>query len=215
MNKMSAKVMMAVLAVSFSAGAPICVGSIRVGDTPALRIAKEAAVRGKFVEGQCLPFARELHARFRAAGIPSKVITFNYETLCRPRAIFGEHRAVAPINERGGITGAHAVVAYEDQGRTYIMDNQSWQPKWVHNDSPTGMARQFCGMDAMVGKVRVEDNFHASNAWAQKMRAAQLLRARTPFLRRQSITQSGRQQSPGVCRNESHPLFRVSRLAFR
>ena len=206
---------MAVLAVSISAGAPICDGNIRIGDTPAGRIAKETTVRGKYVDGQCLPFAKELHARFRAAGIPSKVITFNYETLSRSRAIFGEHRAVAPINERGGITGAHAVVAYEDQGRTYIMDNQSWQPKWIHSDSPSGMARQFCGMDVLVAKARVVDNFRSSSAWEAKMRAAHLFRAHAPSLRQHAITQSGRQHSPGAGRNESHPLFQVSLLAFR
>ena len=29
--------------------------------------------------------------------------------------------------------GSHAVVMYNDDGRTYVMDNQSWTPQWVHN----------------------------------------------------------------------------------
>ena len=56
------------------------------------------------------------------------------------------------------MTGAHAVVVYADQGRTYVMDNQSWQPKWIHIASPTGMASQFAGMNTFVGDARVTDN---------------------------------------------------------
>jgi len=147
-------------------------------------------LQGKYAEGQCLPFALALHARFRAAGIPSKVITFRYETLSRPREIFGAFRAFAPINERGGITGSHAVVAYEDEGRTYIMDNQSWQPKWIHSDSPYGMARQFSGMNALVAKARVVDSFRSSNALAGRTRSAHLFRAHAPSLRLQFIARS-------------------------
>src|ERR1700679_2423132 len=115
-----------------SASTPIYACGIRIGDSAARRIAKDAAVPGKNVEGQCLPFANALHAKFQAAGIPSQVVSFQYETLAAPREIIGEQRAAAPINERGGLTGAHAVVIYEDEGRTYVMDNQSWQPKWIH-----------------------------------------------------------------------------------
>jgi hypothetical protein len=190
MNKISTKAVMAILAPLFFASSPFSMGEIRIGDTPARRIAKETTLRGKYVDGQCLPFALALHARFRAAGIPSKVITFRYETLPRPRAIFGEQQAWAPINERGGIAGAHAVVAYEDQGRTYLMDNQCWQPKWIHSDSPYGMARQFSGMDTLVAKARVVANFRSSNAFAARTRAARLFRAHAPSLRQQFIAQS-------------------------
>jgi hypothetical protein len=187
---MSTKAITTVLAASFFACSPFCIGEIRVGDTPARAIAKETTLRGKYMDGQCLPFALALHARFRAAGIPSKVITFRYQTLPVPRAIFGEHRAFAPINERGGITGAHAVVAYEDQGRMYVMDNQSWQPKWVHNDSPQGMARQFSGMDTLVARARVVNNFRSSTVLASRMRAANLFRGHAPSLRQQFVAQS-------------------------
>ena len=190
MNKLTKKAIVSVLAALFSVGAPLSMGDIRIGDTPARRIAKEATLRGKYVEGQCLPFALALHARLRAAGIPSKIISFRYETLPRPREIFGERRAIAPINERGGITGDHAVVAYEDRGRTYVMDNQSWQPKWIHDDSPFGMARQFTGMDAIVAKVRVVDNPRSSYALAGRTRASHLFRAHAPSLRLQFVAQS-------------------------
>jgi hypothetical protein len=190
MNKMSTKAITAVLAASLMASAPLSMGEIRIGDTPARRIAKETTLRGKYVEGQCLPFALALHARFRAAGIPSKVICFNYETLSRPCEIFGEHRAFPSIYDRGGLTGVHAVVAYEDKGRTYLMDNQSWQPKWIHDDSPLGMARQFGGMDTLVAKARVVDNARSSNVLAGRMRAAHLFRAHGPSLRPQFIARS-------------------------
>jgi hypothetical protein len=191
MNKMKHKAIVAILAAAFSAGAPFCAGAIRIGDTPARRIAKETTLQGKFVEGQCLPFALALHARFLAAGIPSKVISYNYLTLPAPREIFGEHRAIAPINERGGITGAHAVVAYEDEGRTYVMDNQSWQPKWIHDDSPDGMAQQFSGMDAIVAKAQVVRS-PASKAVAEKTRGVHLSSAHTPSLHPRFMAQSSR-----------------------
>jgi len=141
--------------------APLRAGGIRIGDTPARRIAKDAKIAGKFVEGQCLPFANALHAKFQAAGIPSKVLTFQYETLSAPRDIIGEQRAFAPINERGGLTGAHAVVVYEDEGRTYVMDNQSWQPKWIHDAAPIEVAQQFAGMNTAIGAaLAIEDGAH-------------------------------------------------------
>jgi hypothetical protein len=138
--------------------APLQAGGIRIGDTPARRIAKDAKIAGKFVDGQCLPFANALHAKFQAAGIPSKILTFQYETLSAPRDLFGEQRAVAPINERGGLTGAHAVVVYEDEGRTYVMDNQSWQPKWIHDAPPIEVAQQFAGMNTAIGAARASDD---------------------------------------------------------
>jgi hypothetical protein len=138
--------------------APLRAGGIRIGDTPARRIAKDAKIAGKFVEGQCLPFANALHAKFQAAGIPSKVLTFQYETLSTPRDLFGEQGAFASKSERGGVTGAHAVVVYEDEGRTYVMDNQSWQPKWIHDATPVEVAQQFAGMNTAIGAARVTDD---------------------------------------------------------
>jgi hypothetical protein len=156
--------------ILLSALAPLHAGGIRIGDTRARQIAKDALLAGKFTDGQCLPFAKALHAKFQAAGIPSKVISFGYETLSTPQAIFGEQRAVPSINDRGGLTGAHAVVAYEDEGRTYVMDNQSWQPTWIHAASPIDMARQFAGMNVAVGAARVME--HAELPMARRLRKA-------------------------------------------
>jgi hypothetical protein len=116
-------------------------GKIRIGDTPARRIAKDRSLPGKGVEGQCLPFAVALHQKFKAAGIPSKVITYGYQSL------------KTPISSRQPTNGAHAVVAYNDEGRTYVMDNQSWAPTWVHDGSAVAMTQQFSGMDYHVDRA--------------------------------------------------------------
>lgn len=68
-------------------------GTLRMGNTPARRIAKDMSLPGQGVDGQCLPFARALHARFRSAGIPSKVIVFRYESLGRISSVFSNHAA--------------------------------------------------------------------------------------------------------------------------
>lgn len=134
-----------------AACAPFRVGDIRVGNTPARKIAKDMSIPGKGVDGQCLPFAVALHHRFQAAGIPSKVIVFNYDSLGTTPGAFsgaGNFGVSKPVG------GAHAMVAYNDEGRTYLMDNQSWMPTWVHGDSVAGFAQQFSGMDMKVADAR-------------------------------------------------------------
>jgi len=119
--------------------------SIRIGDTRAARIAKDTTIPGKGVPGQCLPFANALQEKLEAAGIPSKVIVYGYEASAMPQA-----GATQP-----GDRGSHAVVAYEDSGRTYIMDNQSWTPQWVHDGPAIQMAQRFSGIYADVKVARV------------------------------------------------------------
>jgi hypothetical protein len=145
----------AVSGLFLSACAPFHTGGIRIGDTRARRIAKDATIPGKYRDGDCLQYARALHARFRDAGIRSKVVSFHYETLPVPQPLFGDVPAVPPLDERGGFSGAHAVVVYEDMGRTYVMDNQSWQPKWIHEASPVGAAERFSGLHTLVSDAQV------------------------------------------------------------
>jgi hypothetical protein len=120
-------------------------GSIRIGDTPAAKIAKDMHLPGKGVAGQCLPFANALHEKLQAAGIASRVIVYGYQA------------AGMPETGRGGIAGcaAHAVVEYDDNGRTYVMDNQSWTPKWVHAGAPVQIAQRFSGIACDVKVARV------------------------------------------------------------
>jgi hypothetical protein len=118
---------------------------IRIGSTPARKIAKDMSIPGKGVDGQCLQFAQALHKKLQAAGIQSKVITFSYDSLGTIGGAFTNTR------NQGG---AHAMVAYNDGGRVYLMDNQSWMPTWVKDTGAAGLAQQFAGMDIKVTSVR-------------------------------------------------------------
>jgi len=102
---------------------PFKVGSLRVGYGEAGLIAKSNDMAGKFKHNQCLPFAIDLHSRFKAAGIPSKVIAYSWAS--------------------GFNSGSHAVVFYEDDGRVYAMDNLSWVPKWIGEKDIFKAAEQF------------------------------------------------------------------------
>ncbi len=126
------------------------IGSVRIGYSKAGRIAKDMSLPGKGVEGQCLPFANALHQKFAAAGIPSKIIVYHYTPLSSPVAYDDFNRALCSDARNLNAPRTHAVVAYNDDGRTYIMDNQSWYPTWIHDASPTEMAQQFSGMDLHV-----------------------------------------------------------------
>jgi len=63
--------------------------------------------------------------------------------------------ATQSVGGRPGDCASHAVVAYEDGGRTYIMDNQSWTPQWVRGGAPIQMAQLFSGINADVKVARV------------------------------------------------------------
>jgi len=134
------------LALLAALSLPGC-GSLRIGNTPARRIAKDMSLPGKGIDGQCLPFAQALHRRFRSAGIPSKVIVFRYESLGRMPSLFSNNAAYGLPRPQ---SGAHAIVAYDDGGRIYVTDNQTWMPQWVHGGDADQLARQFSGMHHRV-----------------------------------------------------------------
>jgi len=112
-------------------------GGLRVGNTPARAIVRESSIKGKCVQGQCLPYALDLAKRLQAAGIPAQVIGYRYGEL------------MGGARDWGQVSG-HAVVVYQDGGRTYIMDNQSWTPRWVEHAPDKGMALQYEGMNSQV-----------------------------------------------------------------
>lgn len=62
---------------------------------------------------------------------------------------------VAQPSGLGAAHGSHVVVIYNDGGRTYAMDNQSWTPRWVHDAAPMQAAQQFSGIDCSVKTARV------------------------------------------------------------
>ena len=118
--------------------------SLRVGTTPARTIAKAPAV-GKGVPGKCLEFAQDKQAQFQQAGIRSKIVVYHATPLATPRAVFDES-----IDRKLPDATAHAAVIYDDNGRSYMLDNMSWMPTWVSSDEPLKAAQQFSGMDVAV-----------------------------------------------------------------
>jgi hypothetical protein len=125
-----------VMAAGLVIGLPEELSALEIGYGPATQIARDPSLPGRNMPGQCLVFARALNARLQAAGIPSRLIEYRYD---------------------GPVMGAssHAVVAYEEHGRTYIIDNQSWAPTWVREDSLAAMAQRFSGPYVAVLGARV------------------------------------------------------------
>jgi hypothetical protein len=129
----------------------ISTGTVRMGDSLAGRIAKDSHIPGKGVPGQCAVFAEALQAEFHTVGIPAEVIVYGYSPSAVPDAECGGMAAGS-----SGIGGAHAVVAYQDAGRIYVMDNQSWAPQWVRDGSTVQVAQRFSGINAEVRVARIE-----------------------------------------------------------
>lgn len=130
-------------------------GGLRIGDTAAARIAKDSSIPGKGKVGQCLPFAMALQKKFAAAGITSRVVVYGYEAGGVPTTDATGDVSAQPAFGTAAGRGSHAVAMYDDGGRTYVMDNQSWTPQWVHNAAPTQMAQQFSGINTSVKMARV------------------------------------------------------------
>jgi hypothetical protein len=120
---------------SLDAFASFRLGALRVGNTTARSIAMDPTVPGKGKVGQCLLFALALNKKLQAAGVFSKVIGYHYANL-------GDARAP--------LAGGHAVVSYIDQGRAYIMDNQSSTPVWIKSGSASAMVGQLEGLRVRI-----------------------------------------------------------------
>lgn len=154
--KASSLLTLALLSMTCTFANAIEMGKIRVGNTPARSIALESNLPGKSVLGSCKPFAVALNQRFAAAKIHSQVVGFNYAT-------FGGH----PDSQ------GHAVVIYEDEGRTYIMDNQMSRPVWVPNSaSLREKVGQIAGVETnvisawnlKVSPAKCRPNSHGANS---------------------------------------------------
>ncbi len=153
------------IAISMALSAPLAWGEIRIGYGLAGNIARAPTLPGKNVPGQCLPFARELHARLQAAGIPSAIITYAYAA---------DSRLAGPLDA----PLSHAVVAYEDRGRTYIMDNQSSAPVWVQKTTLAGMTQRFSGPAIAVRGARIENDRDVSHVASRHQSAPRPTRTR-------------------------------------
>lgn len=85
---------------------------LRVGYSGAGRMAKDTSIVGKGTPGQCLPFAKALDAKLKAAGYESHIV-------------------ITPWPD--GL-GSHASVQYDDAGRICEIDNMTWMP-WPSSNS--------------------------------------------------------------------------------
>jgi hypothetical protein len=121
-----------------------------------------------------MPFAIALHKKFEAAGIPSRVVVYGYESGGVPIPNAGGEISAQPVLGEGAGRGSHAVVIYDDSGRTYVMDNQSWTPQWVRNATPMQMAQQFSGINTSVKMARVLPDQQAPKGIRQSGRITRL-----------------------------------------
>ena len=118
------------------------------------QIARDRTVPGKGTPEECMSYAQALHQKFKARGIPSKVLVYDYEWA---------HPSQAPLSLTSywksplqtQTHGRHAVVLYESAGRLYVTDNQRWRPKWVAGGSPETIAQDFSGPYYAVGNTEV------------------------------------------------------------
>jgi hypothetical protein len=155
-------------AIFFAACASERGGGVRIGYGSASRIARDPDIPGRNVPGQCLPFACALQARLQAAGVRSRIIEYNYELSPVP---VGDLSGLPPRDSHNPL--CHAVVAYQEEGRTYIIDNQSWTPTWVREAAPVEMAQRFSGLAVNVLGARTlfpsDDQRPASTAGRRKV----------------------------------------------
>lgn len=92
--------------------------------TPAMKIAKDKTIEGKFVYGKCAVFAMQLHLKFDIAKIPAYVIFETWKTTD------GQH-------------GAHAFVVYQDGKDYYAIDNMMRKPVGVLGNGAIEWAMSF------------------------------------------------------------------------
>jgi len=154
------------IAIALVLSAPLARSEIRIGYGPAGNIARAPDLPGKNAPGQCLPFARELHARLQAAGIPSAIITYAYAA---------DSRLAGPLDA----PLSHAVVAYEDRGRTYIMDNQSPAPVWVQKTTLADMTQRFSGPSVAVLGAKIDTDRDVSHIVTHRRPAPRVSKTRS------------------------------------
>jgi hypothetical protein len=97
----------------------------------ALQIAKSKDVTGKFQQGACDDFARDLFTRYEQAGKEAYHIVYRWEKM-----------------DRESQNGKHALIVFKDEsGRFYAMDNLTWKPVWLKGQTPREWVKFFSGMD--------------------------------------------------------------------
>jgi hypothetical protein len=97
----------------------------------AVRIAKAQDIAGKFQNGACNDFAKDLFRRYERAGKEAYHIVYHWEKM-----------------EQNGTAGNHALIVFKDErGRFYAMDNLTWKPVWIQGDTPREWVKFFSGMN--------------------------------------------------------------------
>ncbi len=96
----------------------VTMSTAMAGEDRAFEIATAAHRPGRFVAGQCWPFAEDLFTQLCRSGIEAHLVVYQW-------------------HDTFGRQGAHAVVVYRDQDRHFwAMDNLRHQPFWVSGNSP-------------------------------------------------------------------------------
>jgi hypothetical protein len=97
----------------------------------AVRMAKSQDITGKFQNGACNAFAKDLFQRYERAGKEAYHIVYHWEKM-----------------EQNGTSGNHALIVFKDEkGRFYAMDNLTWKPVWLQGETPREWVKFFSGMD--------------------------------------------------------------------
>lgn len=112
---------------------PMVMSTATAGEDRAFEIATTDRRPGRFIPGQCWPFAQDLFAQLCRTGVEAHLVVYRWR-------------------DAAGRKGAHAVVVYRDQAhRFWVMDNLRSQPLWVKGNS----APAWCAAFAPNQSVRV------------------------------------------------------------
>jgi hypothetical protein len=97
----------------------------------ALQIAKSKDIAGKFQQGACDDFARDLFNRYERAGKEAYHVVYRWEKM-----------------DLQNENGKHALIVFKDEsGRFYAMDNLTWKPVWIKGETPREWVKFFSGID--------------------------------------------------------------------
>jgi hypothetical protein len=103
----------------------------------AIQIAKAQDIAGKFENGSCNTFAKDLFRRYERAGKEAYHIVYHWEKM-----------------EQNGTSGSHALIVFKDErGRFYAMDNLTWKPVWLQGETPREWVKFFSGMNVETNVV--------------------------------------------------------------
>lgn len=117
---------------------------------------------GKYAKGACLPFAKELYARFSRSGIEAHLIAYAW-------------------NDRMGESGLHAFVVYRDEeGRYWGMDNLRHQPLWLGGNTVLDWSQSFSPYTTVTVRAHLSNRTPSRIAFAAAARTTRMIAPVTP-----------------------------------